>query len=187
MKGLLREILITLGLALIIYLLLQTSIQSSIVNNVSMQPTLVAGQRIIVLKSIYNFKEPERGDIIIIHPPIAPEEEWVKRLIGLPGDTIEVKDGVVYVNALALTEPYVKTQANRPFGPYKVEPDKYFVMGDNRNNSTDSRFGWTVNRQEIVGKAWVRIWPLDKFGGVGNYPLNEQVESHPPATTTFAN
>jgi signal peptidase I len=186
MKGIIREILITLGLAVAIYLILQTSIQSSIVNNVSMQPTLVAGQRIIVLKSIYNFKEPERGDIIIIHPPVAPQEEWVKRLIGLPGDTIAVKGGIVYVNGVPLDEPYVKDKAKNSFGPFEVPAGNYFVMGDNRNNSTDSRFGWTVTRNEIVGEAWFRIWPLSKFGGVGNFPLNEQVESSQSAPSPIS-
>lgn len=175
MKGFLKEFLITLGLAVVIYLILQTTIQSSIVNNVSMQPTLIAGQRLIVIKAMYVFSEPDRGDIIIVHPPVAPEEEWVKRLIGLPGDTIEIKHGTVYVNTSPLKEPYVKSAPSYTFAPYTVPAGHYFVLGDNRNNSTDSHTGWTVTRDSIVGKAWLRIWPFDKWGTVGSYPLDEQI------------
>jgi signal peptidase I len=175
MKGFLREMLITLGLALVLYLVLQLVIQSSIVNNVSMQPTLVAGQRLIVGKAAYWFSEPGRGDIVIVRPPVEPNKEYVKRLIGLPGDTIEVKGGTVYVNNVPLVEPYVKTPARAVFQPYIVPQNNYFLMGDNRNNSNDSRSGWTVTKQEIVGKAWLRIWPLNKWGLVGNYPLDSQL------------
>ena len=175
MKGFLREALITLVLAVAIYFLLQTAIQASIVHNVSMQPTLFAGQRIIVLKPYYHFTQPDRGEIIIIRPPIAPGEEWVKRVIGLPGDTVEVRNGYVYVNGVPLEEPYIKDKPDYRFGPFTVPEDNYFVMGDNRNNSTDSHYGWTVSRDDIVGKAWLRIWPLNKWGSPGSYPLNEQL------------
>jgi signal peptidase I len=177
LKGFLRELLITLGLAVVIYLLLQTTIQSSIVNNVSMQPGLVAGQRLIVVKPIYNFSQPARGDIIIIHPPIEPEEEYVKRLIGLPGDVIQVTEGKVYVNGIALQEPYIKQPPQYKFGPCTVPQNNYFVLGDNRNNSNDSHTGWTVTGDKIVGKAWLRIWPLDKLGSAGSYSLNEQLNT----------
>jgi signal peptidase I len=175
MKGFLREILITLGLAVVLYLVLQLVIQSSIVNNVSMQPTLIAGQRLIVGKAAYWFQPPQRGDIVIVRPPIEPDKEYVKRLIGLPGDTIRVKSGKVYVNDVPLVEPYIKAPPTLDFQSYVVPENQYFLMGDNRNNSNDSRQGWTVTRQEIVGKAWLRIWPLNKWGLVGNYPLDSQL------------
>jgi signal peptidase I len=187
MKGFLRELLITLGLAIVLYLLLQTTIQSSIVNNVSMEPTLVANQRLIVIKVMYHFKEPQRGDIIIIHPPIEPQKEYVKRLIGLPGDTIEIKNGLVYVNGVPLNEPYIKESPDYIFSPYRVPDNNYFVLGDNRNNSNDSHAGWTVTRQEIVGKAWLRIWPLSKWGAVGNYPLDAQVTTGKTAIAVPSN
>lgn len=175
MKGFLREALITLVLAAVIYFIIQTTIQTSVVNNVSMQPTLIAGHYIIVIKPYYLFTQPDRGEIIIIHPPFAPEEEWVKRVIGLPGDTVEIKNGLVYVNGTPLDEPYIKSPPSYQYGPFTVPPDRYFVLGDNRNNSTDSHFGWTVSRQDIVGKAWFRIWPLNKWGSPGSYPLNKQL------------
>ncbi len=177
MKGFIKELVLTLVLAGVIYLLLQTVIQSTIVNNVSMQPTLIAEQRLIVVKTAYTFSDPQRGDIVIVRPPIAPDEEWVKRLIGLPGDTVKVSGGVVNVNGVTLDEPYLNEQPNYTFGPYTVPEGHYFILGDNRNHSYDSHYNWTVTRDQIVGRAWLRIWPFDKFGGVGNYPLNAQVEA----------
>jgi signal peptidase I len=177
MKGILREILITIALAAVLYLLLHLVVQSSIVENVSMQPGLVEGQRLIVVKAAYWFGQLQRGDVIIIYPPIEPEKQWVKRLIGLPGDTVEVRDGVVRVNSVPLNEPYIKALPDYNFPAFTVPEDQYFVLGDNRNESADSHYGWTITRQEIVGKAWLRFWPLDKWGLVNNVPLNEQVES----------
>ena len=172
MKKQIREWGIVLGLAIIIFLLFHFIIDNSVVDGQSMQPALYQGQRLFVVKV---FLEPGRGDIIIIHPPIAPNEEFVKRLIGLPGDTIEIKNGTVYVNGILLNEPYIKDKPTYTYGPVKVPPNNYFVLGDNRNASTDSHFGWTVTRQEIVGKAWLRYWPFSKWGLPGNYPLNEEV------------
>ncbi len=174
MKGFLRELLITVGLAIVIFLVLQTTIQSSIVLGSSMEPNLADGQRLIINKAIYHFREPTRGDIIILHPPIEPQKEYVKRVIGLPGDTVEVRNGVVYVNGSALKEPYIKDPPRYNLPPTKVPENNYFVLGDNRNNSNDSHAGWTVTSQEIVGEAWLRIWPLDEWGTVWNYPLGQQ-------------
>ena len=181
MKSFLRELLITFGLALAIYLVLQTSIQSSIVSNISMEPGLIAGDRLIVIKPIYSFASPERGDVIIIHPPIEPQKEYVKRLIGLPGDTVQISGGRVFINATALEEPYLKETPDYQYGPFTVPQNNYFVLGDNRNYSNDSHTGWTVTGDKIIGKAWVRIWPASKFGSAGSYPLNEQLEVKTPA------
>jgi signal peptidase I len=181
-KGFIRELLITLGLALVIFLLLQTTIQSSIVDGSSMLPGLVDGQRLIVVKALYRFKAPERGDIVIIHPPVALENQWVKRVIGLPGDTIEVKNGTVYVNQQPLDEPYIKDRPRYILPPYEVPAENYFVMGDNRNNSSDSHLRWTVPRENIVGEVWLRIWPFNTWGIIHGYPLEEElIEPAEPA------
>jgi signal peptidase I len=177
MKGFVRELLITLGLALVLYLLLQLVIQSSIVNNISMEPTLIEGQRLIVGKVAYLFKGPQHGDIVIVRPPIETDKEYVKRLIGLPGDVIMIKSGTVYLNGVPLVEPYLKAAPRADFPSYVVPDKQYFLMGDNRNNSNDSRYGWTVTKEEIVGKAWLRIWPPNKWGLVGNYPLDDQLQA----------
>lgn len=175
MKGFVRELAITLGLALVIFMLLQTTIQSSIVLGSSMEPSLEDGQRLIINKTVYYFREPARGDVVIIHPPIEPQKEYVKRIIGLPGDIIEVRNGVVYVNGSPLTEPYIKDPPRYNFSAFTVPENNYFVLGDNRNYSNDSHTGWTVTGDKIVGEAWLRIWPIHEWGTVPGYPLSEQI------------
>lgn len=177
MRGIVREIVITLGLALVIFFVLQTTIQSSIVDGSSMQPGLENGQRLIVVKAAYRFSDPQRGDIVIIHPPVAPQKQWVKRVIGLPGDTVEIKNGTVYVNNIALAEPYIMEAPEYTYGPVTVPQDNFFVMGDNRNNSTDSHYGWTVPRENLVGEVWLRIWPFSNWGVVHGYPINAEVQT----------
>lgn len=164
-----------LTLALAVYLLLHSTIESSIVNNVSMQPGLIAGQRLIINKVICHFGEPQRGEIIILYPPVQPDQQWVKRLIGLPGDIIEVKNHQLYVNHIPIVEPYLKEVPSYTYVPFQVTAGHYFVLRGNRNNSMDSHYNWTVTRDKIVGKAWLRIWPLSLFRSVGNYPLDSQL------------
>jgi len=144
-----------------------------------MEPGLQDGQQILINKVVYYFHEPERGDIIILHPPppYSPDETpFIKRIIALPGDTVEVEDGAVYVNGLKLDEPYIKEPPVYTFRQKKIPEGEYFVLGDNRNYASDSHTGWTVPRQNIIGKAWLSIWPLNEWGFVPNYPLNEQIE-----------
>ena len=116
--------------------------------------------------------------MIIFHPPDIQQGDYIKRIIGLPGETIEIKDGIVYMhkengNVLPLDEPYVTKPATDAFQGNKIPENEYFVLGDNRNNSSDSRHGWTLPRQNIVGKAWLAIWPPTKWGLAANYPLPE--------------
>lgn len=174
MKSYVRELLITLALAAVIFVALRLVIQSSEVFDISMQPTLFEGQRLIVIKTFFS---PQRGDIIVVYPPSENTRQYVKRLIGLPGDTIEIHGGKVYVNNVVLVEPYIKAAPAYTMSTVALGPDQYFVLGDNRNNSTDSHFGWTVSRSDIVGKAWLRFWPLNKFGNPGNYPLNAELQA----------
>ena len=176
MKNFLRELGITLALALVVFLILQTTIQSSIVEGSSMLPGLENGQRLIVSKAVYHFRQPQRGDIIIVHPPIAPSKQWVKRVIGLPGDTVEIKNHTVYVNNIALDEPYINEKPVYTMAPYTVEEGHYFVMGDNRNNSSDSHLRWTVSEDNIVGEVWLRLWPLSRFGLIHGYPLELELK-----------
>jgi len=183
MKDFVRELIFTIGLAILIFLVLQTTILSAIVDGSSMEPGLRNGQRLIVLKVVYLFKAPERGDIVIIHPPVEPETRWVKRIIGLPGDIVEVKNGSVYVNGVALEEPYIKSPPAYTMNPFKVPEGTYFVLGDNRNNSTDSHFGWTVPRRSIEGEVWLRIWPFSALGIIHGYPLSRELEKS--AATLF--
>ena len=177
LKPVVREVLVTLAIALVIFFLIQTTIQSSIVLYNSMEPNLHEGQRIIISKIVYWFHEPDRGDIIVFPNPNNPDEDYIKRIIGLPGETIEIKDGVVHIhqadgNNLVLDESeYISDPADNDFLGVIIPEENYFVMGDNRNNSYDSRRGWTVPRDEIVGKAWLSIWPLSDWGLVSNFSL----------------
>ena len=173
----LREILGTILLAIVIFILLQATIQSFIVEGPSMEDSLHNGQRLLIIKDkvAYAFHEPERGDITVFHPPGNRRGDYIKRIIGLPGDTVEIEKGAVYVNGTELHEPYIKDAPNYTFNLTKVSENQYFVLGDNRNNSNDSHSGWMVPRQNIIGRAWLSIWPPDEWELVPNHPLEKQL------------
>ena len=177
MRIFLREILWTLLLVIVIFFLLQTTVQSFVVLGSSMEPNLEERQRILINKVVYAFHEPERGDVIVFHPPNNRQADYIKRIIGLPGETVEIKQGTVYIhkdgNILLLDEPYIEELPTRTFKGDPIPQDEYFVLGDNRNNSNDSRNGWTVKREEIIGKGWLSIWPPGEWGLVPHYPLQE--------------
>lgn len=177
MKTYIREVLITLTLAIVIFFLIQATVDSSVVVGCSMEPSLDDGQRLLINKVVYMFHEPERGDIIVFDPPdsLGSENDFIKRIIGLPGERIEIKDGVVYIHqdgqVSPLDEPYIEDPPRYDFQGEVIPDNEYFVLGDNRNNSNDSRGGWTVSREDIVGKAWLSIWPLAEWGLMPNYSL----------------
>ena len=161
MKTLIRDIGITLLLALLIFFGIRTAINHTIVISSSMEPTLPVGQHLIINKVVYKFHEPERGDIVVFHPPSSKNTQaipLIKRIIGLPGESVEIKEGIVIIhqedgNTLQLDEPYIKELARYPFKRGEIAEDEYFMLGDNRNNSGDSREGWTVPQSNIIGKA----------------------------------
>ena len=175
MKTLSRDILTTVVLAAIIFIGLQATVDSIIVEGPSMSPNFQNHQRLLVNKAVYRFfHEPERGDVIIFRPPNSEQYEYIKRIIGLPGESVEIREGIVYIyqedgNVLLLDEPYIAEAARDVFQGDKIPENEYFVLGDNRNNSDDSRNKWTLPRQNIVGKAWLSIWPQDKWGLVTNH------------------
>lgn len=182
MKDFLRDTLTTLILAVVIFFGLQFTIQHSVVISPSMLPSLQVNQHLIINKVVYRWHEPQRGDIIVFHPANNQPGDYIKRIIGLPGESVEIKEGKVYIHKkdgslLPLDEPYIIERAMRPFKGDTIPEDEYFVLGDNRNNSGDSRSGWTVPRQKIVGKAWLSIWPRDRWGLAPNYPLPEAIDS----------
>jgi len=170
-----REFLVTLALALVIFFIIQSMIQSSVVLYSSMEPNLQEGQRIIISKTAYWCGDPQRGDIIVFPSPNNPDDDYIKRIIGLPGEVVEIKDGVVYIHQtdgtmLTLDETdYISNPAKEDFLSDTIPDGEYFVLGDNRNNSEDSRYGWAVPRDEIVGKAWLSLWPLSEWGLVANH------------------
>ncbi|MBU5459719.1 signal peptidase I [Anaerostipes sp. MSJ-23] len=133
----------------------------------SMENTIMTNDKLIALRTSYWFNDPKRGDIIIFKYPENEKEWYIKRVIALPGETVQVKDGKVYINhsKKPLNEPYIKEEPVDDFGPYTVPKNGYFVMGDNRNCSSDAR-EWKVHyvsRDEILGKAWLRYYPSFKW------------------------
>jgi len=138
---LLRELIETVVLSLIIFLLVRQVIQNYRIESHSMQPTFYEGQFILVNKLAYKLGEPERGDVVVFHNPSNESEDYIKRIIGLPGDKLEIDRQIVYINDEVLDEPFDRNMF-RPetrYGPIVVEPNHLFVMGDNRPNSSDSR------------------------------------------------
>ncbi len=183
-------------LALVIAVLVKSFlIQAFYIPSPSMDPTLVKGDRVFVNKFVYDFGDVHRGNVIVFSDPegaaadrgivggfvhwlgegigvAQPEnEDFIKRVIGLPGETLEIHDHTVYIDGKPLAEPYLTSaarEANGDFGPIQVPQGKLFVMGDNRGNSLDSRFGLGfVPIDKVVGRAFVIIWPPSDVGGLG--------------------
>ncbi len=170
---LLREFLITLLIAVIIFIGLQISIKSFEVFNVSMQPTYYEGDLIIVNKLAYHFDNPKRGEVIVLYAPGSEARptldlfftqhttQFIKRVIGLPGDKVEIMNQQVFINGTALVEPYIKEPPKYFYPEQTIPAGMYFVLGDNRNNSNDSHTGWLVPGGDIIGKVWFRYWTAE--------------------------
>ncbi|MDY2983976.1 MAG: signal peptidase I [Synergistes jonesii] len=162
-----RETVETVLWAVVLALILRTFvIQAFWIPSGSMIPTLEIGDRVLVLKFWYNMPsvDPKRGDIIVFKYPIDPRRDFVKRIIGLPGDRIEMKNGSVYVNDNELFEPYVKNTDTYNMAALTVPDKNYFCLGDNRPNSQDGRFWGFVPASFIKGPAVFRYWPLTRIG-----------------------
>lgn len=167
MNGL-REILDLIVLVGAIYALVNLATVRFIVRGVSMEPTFRNDQFLIISRANYLLGEPERGDIVVFHAPGNANEDYIKRLIGLPGETVEIFNTEVYVNGEKLYEPYIREAcrpASCPDNTWTMGEGEYFLMGDNRNRSSDSRaFTTPVRREQIVGEAIVRYWPPTDWG-----------------------
>jgi signal peptidase I len=158
-RELLQVVLPAVVLAIIVHLFLA---QATVVFGQSMEPNLSPEQRLIVEKISYHLGSPQRLDIVVVDLP-AMEDMLVKRVVGLPGEVIEIRGGHVYVNGSEVSEPFPHDLDFGSMAPIRLAPDEYFVMGDNRDNSNDSRVFGPVTRDEIAGRVWLRYWPLDKF------------------------
>ena len=162
------EWVITLVVAFAVAMLFHNYVYAQTkVHNISMQNTLVENERLVIDKWSYYFKEPKRGNIVIINGP-EYNQRIVKRVIGLPGELIEIHDGQVFINGAPLTEPYIKgiTLADQSNFSLVVPADKVFVMGDNREHSIDSRAFGPVAYSSLEGKAVYRLWPIDRIGNL---------------------
>jgi signal peptidase I len=189
--GFVQELPFLLIVAFALALLIKTFlVQAFFIPSESMQNTLNPGDRVLVNKVVYHLHHPRRGDIIVFSDPnpaphghrnpasafwhwlteglgvtTSPEKDFIKRVIGLPGETLEGKDGVVYVDGKPLDEPYTRVKDVRPFGPVRIPADSLFVMGDNRTDSKDSRYGLGfIPYDKVIGRAFVVIWPPSRIG-----------------------
>jgi len=169
-SSLVRELAEVVGLAIILYVGISFAIQAVHVEGLSMFATLDDNDYLIANKIDYRLHAPQRGDIIILRPPGDNSRDFIKRVIALPGETLLIRGGVVYINGHRLEEPYLpEAWINDNNWPRNgtdgdvIPANEYFVMGDNRNRSQDSRFFGPITRDRIDGRAWFRIWPIGQF------------------------
>ena len=161
-RGFWRDLIETVLMAVVLFLLLNAVTSRVRVYNISMQPTLYEGNLLVVNKFAYKLGTPKRGDIVIFHYQGTPTEDYIKRVIGLPGDTVNISNGVVQVNGQTLTEPYIAALPKYT-GTWMVPEGELVVLGDNRNLSSDSHEWGFVKQEWIVGKAVLVYWPLDRI------------------------
>ncbi len=174
-RSLLREILETVLLALITFLILNALTGRFQVRGSSMEPTLHDGQYLVVSKLSYWLNSPRRGDIMVFHPPNGLSDDYIKRIVGLPGEQIRIRDGEVLVDGVPLDEPYV-AQRGAYSGAWALGGDEYFVLGDNRGNSSDSHTWGTLPRENIIGKAWLCYWPPETWGVLEHHAFPEPTQ-----------
>src|SRR5436190_10651468 len=160
-----RDLLIAIGLALVIIVFLYQPVK---VEGTSMAPLLSDQERIFINKFVYRFEPIERGDVVVFWYPLDRSKSFIKRVVGLPGETVEIRQGIVYVDGKNIPKPYVPAQYEdlSDFGPVRVPKDSYFVMGDHRVSSNDSRVFGPVESQFIYGRAVFAYWPVDHFGSL---------------------
>jgi signal peptidase I len=164
-RSALREIVETILFTLLIYVLVRTFLfENYRVVGRSMEPTLENDQFLVVTKLDYRLHNPQRGDIIVFRDPRAEDRKLIKRIIGLPGEVVSITDGSVTIDGQPLNEPYIESPGRYTEIPLSVPEGQYFVLGDNRNNSSDSHNWGTLPKDEIVGKAWLSYWPPTTWG-----------------------
>jgi signal peptidase I len=163
--GLARDVVGTIVPAVLIALLIHVFLaQATRVYGQSMQPNLHTNERLVVEKLSYHFHGPRRGDVVVLHDPSGSSELLIKRVVGLPGERVTVADGRVFIDGIQLDEPYLNQETQSAGRSWLVPPLQVFVMGDNRQASRDSRSFGPVPRDEIIGRALFRYWPLDQIG-----------------------
>ncbi len=183
MTRLFKEILEAAVLALLVFLLIQSTVRNFRVDGSSMRPTLEGGQYLLVNKLVYfridterlsrivpfwdvdrpsghfAIHPPKRGEVIVFHFPRDPKKDFVKRVVGLPGESVEMRGGTVYIDGVALQEPYLTAPDDSTVPPVQIEGNQYYVLGDNRRSSNDSRSWGLVPEENVVGKVWLVYWP----------------------------
>jgi signal peptidase I len=159
-----RELTEIVLLVVIIYTFVNLTTVRAVVDGPSMQPNFYTGQLIIVSRFVYYFAPPARGDVIVLHNPAQASEDYIKRVVGLPGETVQLIRGRVYINGTLLEEPYITDFCETcPDEAWKLDDQHYVILGDNRSHSLDSNKFGPIDRGLIVGQAWIRYWPLSEF------------------------
>lgn len=159
------EYLESIAIALVLAIVIRTFVfQPFYIPSGSMEPTLQVNDRIIVSKFSYKFNsEPDLGDVIVFKYPLDPQRDFIKRVIGTPGDIVEIQDSQLYVNDQLIPEAYIAAGEFGDYGPIQVPEESFFVLGDNRNNSQDSRSWGFVPQKNLIGKAQIVFWPLHRI------------------------
>ncbi|MDZ4767828.1 MAG: signal peptidase I [Chloroflexota bacterium] len=173
------EVFDTVLLIALVYTLVNLATVRFFIEGASMQPSFYEGQNLIVSRVHYLLGDPQRGDVVVLDPPGDDDGEnplLLKRLIGLPGETVSLRDGQLYIDDALRVEPYIKEACTRSTcqdSTWEIPPGSYFFMGDNRNNSRDSRAFGVVTRDRIIGEVVVRYWPLSEVGIVIRHRFSE--------------
>ncbi|MBD2099366.1 signal peptidase I [Leptolyngbya sp. FACHB-261] len=166
-----KDNLQTILIALLLAILIRTFVaEARYIPSASMEPTLQINDKLIVEKVSYRFRPPQPGEIVVFYPPDEPNklpgeavhQAFIKRVIGTPGDELAIHDGEVYVNQKPLAEPYIAAPPTYEWGPEQIPSGNFFVMGDNRNNSNDSHVWGFLPADRVIGRAWVRFWPVKR-------------------------
>lgn len=149
-------------------------IQPFYVEGASMEPTFQEHEYLIIDEITYRFNDPQRGEVVVFRNPQNVRQFYIKRIIGLPGDTVKIVQGTVFINGVEIDEKYIESsnQSSDSYPETTLEEGEFFVMGDNRANSLDSRYLGSVNERYLIGRVWVRGWPFERFGffHVPDYP-----------------
>lgn len=162
------EVVETIVLTLVIFFVIQLLVRNFRVVGTSMEPNLHNGQYLIIDKVSYRLGSPQFGDVVVFEPPNRPGEDYVKRIIGLPGQVVEIRNGQVFVDDQAVHEPFIVRPGSYTMDARRVGPDEFFVLGDNRNSSSDSHSWGMVPRANIVGRAWISYWPPSSWGVIAS-------------------
>jgi signal peptidase I len=164
----LLEIVVIVAAAFAIAMLVQAFVVKPFtIHQISMEPTLFEGDRVLISRLSYHFHDPKAGDVVVLHSPVDAGEDLVKRIVAVGGDTVAIRDGALLVNGVAVDEPYLAEQDFRGAYPETTIPEgQVFVLGDNRNNSGDSRLFGPVDADSIIGSAFAIYWPIGRWGGL---------------------
>jgi len=184
---LLRDAVEMLLLIATIYTLVNLATARAIVEGASMQPNFYTNQLVIVNRFAYYFGKPQRGDVVVLHNPQDPSEDFIKRVVGLPGELVEIRQGRVYANGTELEEAYIPRFCTSGCdGSWILDDEQYFVLGDNRPNSHDSHSFGPIDRKLIVGRAWIRYWPVPDIAVIPGQNYGPISQTRPPTRTPTA-